>query len=114
VFSFVLMILFQHRFFLPNHFVVNEQGVSAGDSGMMNQLPWHRIRRFHFGDRGGLLSTRISGRGFRGGTIVLFDGNADAATDAIQTGMRHWSTPTTEMQRVCSSDNPAHELPNGR
>lgn len=100
VFSAGLMLLFQHRFFLPNTFVVNEQGVSVGHFGTLRQVPWHRMRRFHFGDDGGLVSTRVAGRSPRGDTVVMFDGNGDAVSAAIQDGMRRWSAPSTEMKHV--------------
>lgn len=90
-FGVVLMLLFQHRFFIPSHFVVNVQGVAAGHAGTMRLMPWHRIRRFHFGKQDGLLSTRVSGRSLGGETIVLFDTNVDAQADSIQVGMRKWS-----------------------
>jgi len=56
--SAIILMIALHRFFLPSHFSIDEEGIDASYAFRHQRLRWRDVRRFLHDEHGGYLSTR--------------------------------------------------------
>ncbi|MCH8829561.1 MAG: hypothetical protein IID45_08295, partial [Planctomycetes bacterium] len=81
----VFLFLMLNRFFLPSHFSVDQEGVTARFPLRTLQYRWTEVRRFLHDENGGYLSTRRRGSlldSFRG-IQLIFAGNSETVAARI-------------------------------
>jgi hypothetical protein len=94
VLSVVLLLISLHRFFLPNRFVLDECGASAGTVLQRHRIHWSDVRRYDCGRCGVRLSSRLRPAAFAGGSSVtlLLKGNAAEVLTRIESCLRNASS----------------------
>jgi hypothetical protein len=105
VLSLVLLVLPLHRFFLPNRFVLDGAGATAGTLLRRRHIRWGDVRRFDLGTAGALLSSRFrpSTLSARSSVIILFRDNAAEVVARIESHLRKASSgvvATVEVQHA--------------
>lgn len=100
--SLALLVLPLHRFFLPNRFVLDETGATAGTVLRGRHIRWRDVRRFDPGTSGVLLSTRFRPSAFGGGSsvILLFRDNTAEVEAWIESHLRAESDDVVEAAEV--------------
>lgn len=102
VLSLVLVVLPLHRFFLPNWFVLDEAGATAGTVLRCHRIRWGEVRRFDAGSAGVLLSSRLRPAVITGGSsvILLFRDNAAEVVARIESHLREASSDVVATAEV--------------
>lgn len=82
----VFFLLTLQRFFFPNEFRIDREGITAESAFAKTRFHWSEIRRFRHDEHGGFLSTRRRSSMFDGfrGMHLVFQNNHDQVVARIQ------------------------------
>jgi len=86
ILSLIILLCTLNRFYLPSHFVLNQEGITARYPLRQQRYYWTEIRRFISDKHGGYLSTRTQSSRLDAffGMNILFDNQREAVIERIQ------------------------------
>lgn len=86
----VFFLVTLQRFFLPNHFRIDDDGITAGTPLSTSRIRWPDVRRFRHDARGGFLSDRRrpSFRDAFHGVQLMFRGNGEEVVGRIEARLK--------------------------